>query len=471
MKKLYKYLFMVVSAVALLPLMTACSDDESTDPYDVNYVYIYSPAETNGEMVYKGNGTFLTKIASERNLTPVRCTKPAPERLVAHFTIDGSLVDAYNKEHGTNYTFVKSAQLDNATLVIEQGKYISADSLKLKLADMTEFQSGAENYILPIVMTSVEGGGVSMSQTCKMFLTFTSTYKANKVIIASGASTSLYFDTDGELVSPENTERMYWNGMISSEWAADEDITLSLEINNNLIDTYNALNGTNCEPMPTAALETSVMHIKKGQMGPEEVFALTFSDKMASLELGKNYIVPVSITEVTGVGAEANKEKSTAYLVFNTRKNPNIYVGTAPAGTKLTADSNWKVTVDGYEEYSGTNWTNIVTSPSVNTYVGAAYDGEAVLLDMGEAKEVSSIVMNYYYSAYYAYGNTKIAFSLDGQTFDEDECSLEQTGTQVVLCKKPVKARYIRIIYSTFVNSYYGACLTGLRIYTPSTEE
>lgn len=68
MKKLYKYLFMVVSAVALLPLMTACSDDESTDPYDVNYVYIYSPTEINGEMVYKGNGTFLTQIASERNL-------------------------------------------------------------------------------------------------------------------------------------------------------------------------------------------------------------------------------------------------------------------------------------------------------------------------------------------------------------------------------------------------------------------
>lgn len=60
MKKLYKYLFMVVSAVALLPLMTACSDDESTDPYDVNYVYIYSPAETNGEMVY--NGAILNRL-------------------------------------------------------------------------------------------------------------------------------------------------------------------------------------------------------------------------------------------------------------------------------------------------------------------------------------------------------------------------------------------------------------------------
>ena len=470
MKKLYKYLFMVVSAVALLPLMTACSDDESTDPYDVNYVYIYSPVETNGEMVYKGNGTFLTQVAAERNLTPVRCTKPAPERLVAHFTIDGSLVDAYNKEHGTNYTFVKSAQLDNATLVIEQGKYISADSLKLKLTDMTEFQNGAENYILPIVMTSVEGGGVSMSQTSKMFLTFTSTYKANKVVIGSGATTNLYY-LDGEMVEPENTERIQWNGMISSEWTPDDDITVSLEINNNLIDTYNALNGTNYVPMPNVALETSVMHIKKGAWGPEEVFALTFSDKMASLEFGKNYLVPVCITEVSGVGAAINSEKSTCYLMFNTRKKPNVYVGTAPTGTKLTAESNWQVTVAGYEDYYGTDWNRIITSPGTSNYVGAAFQDEPVVLDMGEVKEVSSILINYYYSSYYGYGNTKIAFSLDGETFEDEECSLERTGTHIILCRKPVLARYIRIIYSTFVNSSYGACLTGLRIYTPSTEE
>lgn len=345
MKKLYKYLFMVVSAVALLPLMTACSDDESTDPYDVNYVYIYSPAETNGEMVYKGNGTFLTKIASERNLTPVRCTKPAPERLVAHFTIDGSLVDAYNKEHGTNYTFVKSAQLDNATLVIEQGKYISADSLKLKLTDMTEFQNGAENYILPIVMTSVEGGGVSMSQTSKMFLTFTSTYKPNKVYIGTGAGTTVKL-LDGKVSEPEDPSRVYWNAMVSTEWVPDDDITVYLEIDEKLIDSYNAINGTDYKPMPNVELENPVMHIKKGEYGPEETFALTFSDKMASVKVGENYIVPVVVSKVEGVGAGLS-DRTACYLTFNVKELPNAYTTTSPTGTLIQDFTNWNVTVDG----------------------------------------------------------------------------------------------------------------------------
>lgn len=42
----------------LLPLVTACDDDEATDPYDINYVYIYKPSETNATLEYKGDGTF-----------------------------------------------------------------------------------------------------------------------------------------------------------------------------------------------------------------------------------------------------------------------------------------------------------------------------------------------------------------------------------------------------------------------------
>ena len=45
----------------LLPLVTACDDDEATDPYDINYVYIYKPSETNATLEYKGDGTFLKK--------------------------------------------------------------------------------------------------------------------------------------------------------------------------------------------------------------------------------------------------------------------------------------------------------------------------------------------------------------------------------------------------------------------------
>ena len=41
---------------------------------------------------------------------------------------------------------------------------------------MEEFKNGSENYILPIAITSINGTGVSMSESnSKIFLTFEST--------------------------------------------------------------------------------------------------------------------------------------------------------------------------------------------------------------------------------------------------------------------------------------------------------
>ena len=457
---------MCVPVAASLPLMTACSDDESTDPYDINYVYIYSPLETDNSLEYKGNGTFLTQIAPECDLNPVRCTKPAPERLVAHFAIDGSLVDDYNKKHGTGYTFLKSAELENASLVIEQGKYISADSLKVKFTDMTEFQSGAEKYILPIALTSVDGSGISISQNSKIFLTFTSTYKVNHVAIASGGEAKVYY-SEGKWVEPADS-RVSWNNMFSTDWAADDDITLSLEINNNLIDSYNSLNGTNYEQMPNVSLEHAVMHIRKGDLGPEETLVLLSSDNMASLELDKDYVVPVCVTEVSGVGAGKNEDKSVCYLVVKARKLPNYYVAEEPVGTLLTVDDSWKVTVNGAETTGRKSWTELVTNPG--RYIAPVKTNVPILIDMGEEKTISSLVVTYYYNANYSlYGDTKIETSLDGVTYEESICSLEMAMQHVILARKLVQARYIRITYPKSRYSY-GGYPTGIKIYTPATE-
>ena len=93
-------------------------------------------------------------------------------------------MDSYNQANGTNYTLLKSVQLENATLHIKKGEYISADSLKVHYTDMTEFQSGAENYLLPIAITSIEGSGASISENSKIYLTFSSIYKVNTVTMA-----------------------------------------------------------------------------------------------------------------------------------------------------------------------------------------------------------------------------------------------------------------------------------------------
>lgn len=103
MKALFKYILYSTFFAMSLPLVTACDDDEATDPYDINYVYIYKPSETNATLEYKGDGTFLKEIATEYILSPVRCTKPAPQDLTIQLAIDRSLVDAYNSEYGTSY--------------------------------------------------------------------------------------------------------------------------------------------------------------------------------------------------------------------------------------------------------------------------------------------------------------------------------------------------------------------------------
>ena len=151
---------------------------------------------------------------------------------------------------------------------------------------------------------------------------------------------------DGKVNEPENPGRIYWNAMVSTEWTPDDDITVHLEIDNKLIDSYNAINGTDYKPMENVALETSVMHIKKGEYGPEETFALTFSDKMASVKVGENYIVPVVVSKVEGVGAGLS-DRTTCYLTFNVMELPNAYTTTSPTGTLIQDFTNWNVTVDG----------------------------------------------------------------------------------------------------------------------------
>ena len=254
-------------AVSLL-LMTACNDDESVDPYDINYVYIYSPVSTENTLEYKGNGTFLVDIAPECIVNPVRCTKPAPTDLTIHINVDPSLVDSYNQANGTNYTLLKSVQLENATLHIKKGEYISADSLKVHYTDMTEFQSGAENYLLPIAITSIEGLGASISENSKIYLTFSSIYKVNTVTMGASKSMNLEYENGG---FTNLTERLELENMLTADWAADDDINISLEMDPSLIGAYNAVNGTNYVLMPNTAFEHSTVTIKKGARTPQEL--------------------------------------------------------------------------------------------------------------------------------------------------------------------------------------------------------
>lgn len=174
MKALLKNLLYCGLIFLAVGLITSCSDDESNDPYDTNYVYTYAPGISEYSLRYKEDGTFIKTIGKEQMLVPARCTKPAPSDLTITFAIDNSLVDSYNKAHGTDYVLLKNAKLENTSLTIKKGEYISAESLKVIYADMVEFTDGTMHFILPITITEVKGGGVASSDYRNFFLTYES---------------------------------------------------------------------------------------------------------------------------------------------------------------------------------------------------------------------------------------------------------------------------------------------------------
>lgn len=165
------YIFIMMTAILAV---TSCKDDEEVDQYDKNYVFVYAPGKTGHELTYLADGTFRKQVDETETLVSVRCTKPAPDDITVTFSIDGSAVDTYNSQYGTDYVLLESARLEKTTLTIKKGEYISADSLRINYTDMEEFQNGTHNYILPITISEIQGGGVELSKNRTFFLTYES---------------------------------------------------------------------------------------------------------------------------------------------------------------------------------------------------------------------------------------------------------------------------------------------------------
>lgn len=203
LKTLLYYGFMPVMVVSF---MTSCGDDTSNDPYDINYAYIRTPSITNYAIRYLEDGSFVKTIEEKSTLIPVRCTKPAPEDMAVTFEIDNSLVDAYNKAHQTDYVFLKNAKLENATLTIKKGEYISADSLKVVYTDMGEFKSGPENFILPVKIQQAGSGG-TISENNTFYLTYKS------VMVKIGEENS----PTGAKIADRSGWTVYWGERVTQK--------------------------------------------------------------------------------------------------------------------------------------------------------------------------------------------------------------------------------------------------------------
>ncbi|MEJ8739666.1 BT_3987 domain-containing protein [Phocaeicola sp. HCN-6420] len=171
MKSKFKYL--ILGALISCCGLTSCNDDDEMNA-NSNFVFMYTPATTEYNLVYKIDGSFEVGMNEEATLVPIQCNRPAASDITVNVSIDDqNLVDEYNQKHGTSYVMLKNARLEESTLTIKQGEYATSSPLKV-IYDMEEFKNGSTYFILPVSIASINGEGVSLSETHTFYILFES---------------------------------------------------------------------------------------------------------------------------------------------------------------------------------------------------------------------------------------------------------------------------------------------------------
>lgn len=451
MKKFWHYIAVCAVAATMAPL-TSCDDDDTVDPYDINYCYLYQPNSTFARLEYKANGEFLIDINDPLALKPVRLTKPAPRDLSVKVGIDPSLVDEYNQANNTEYTFLEGASIVNPVLHIPAGQYISTEVISVSFGDKKGFQTENEDLILPITITDADGQTISKSS--RIFLTFSSTYKANKVAAKNDAAITVDMDEDG-WQSAYSTLTI--SDILNADWNADDPITVSAVIDNSLIDAYNQTNVSSYKPIQ-ASLTKSEVVIPAGSSKGE--ITLNIGD-YTDIANGSEYMIPVKFTFKSGIGAVLTSDVS--YITISNLPLSLSRTAVMPSGyTQIAYEDSWNGSMDGDD----TDFAEFLLADPDNiyTYIYATTSGR-VVVDLGSARNVHIMAVSFYAWYYGLNDLLNVETSIDGNAWTKwGDVDVYGNQTYYISFSKPANFRYIRWTNGEDATSN-GAFYTGIKFY------
>jgi hypothetical protein len=457
-KKFWKYIAIAAVTSAMVPF-TACDDDSELGPkdkanYEANFVYFDKPSSTYAEVEYKANGDFLSGLTDPLKLVPIRLTKPAPAKIKVKAVIDETLVDEYNKAKGTDYAFLEGATIENPTMTIAAGQYMSADTLLISFGDHSGFINQEKDLILPIV---VEGGeGLTQSKSGRLFLTFTSTYRPNYLTIPTQEMMNkVVIMNEGW---EETIKTINVNNAFQLSYNPYEEVTVNLAIDESKVAAYNEANGTDYVFKSDAKLVSNSLTI--GTEANWGSFAIETGDTEGiANEIA--YIIPVTINSADGAAVELTENKTVYVIIKGVGReliiSPNEY-----SGSQL--DHPITCTVDGNDTYNGYyKWINVINN---DTWDYGYLKANALMeIDFGKEVNLSSFYI-YHWSSNYSATSMTLETSVDGSKWvDWGEVSYAKRSSYYVNLSAPENVRYMRIKFTSGGNGSYGIEVDGMAFF------
>lgn len=444
--KFWKVFTAFAAGVALMPLAACDNEDYTSSPnrpdYDINYVYLYEPVQAYSSIEFKATGDFLENLDNPLALTPVRCTKPAPADIHVQVVIDPTLVDSYNEANKTDYGFLTGVELVSSEFTIPKGEYLSTEEIAMNVVDREALKQNQKDLILPIKIETLSGDG-KISEHNEVYIHFI--YEANFITVSPYYQELLGQDPSTWSASMAT---LTLSDALSSSWAADGDLTFTVEPSSDYVAAFNEKYGKGYEYQFLEGVTVKSAKIAQGASKGDIVLSASVPSGMAS---GTRYVVPLRIKSVSGIGAELTSDEEICYVAVYVP--PFTLMSGTPEGSRISYDSsmNWTLSVNGSkvaqeatEDSSESLWSELFLC---NGYVAPWAEGDVCEIDFGQTYNLSGLGMSFY-AWYYALVDFKsFEYSADGSTWNSaviDFTWSAYSSTGTIKFSFPVEARYLR---------------------------
>lgn len=476
---------MALAAVAAVPVLQSCSDDEQYDvvgnPNNLVYVDMRKSNVTETTLYRTPMGVYGESTAN----VPV-CVLYAVEGsdIAVSANADTTLVSQYNAEHSTSYLSVPGDVLNSLVITptqIDRGAKSASANLTVEIPASARTSLTGNDYVLPVRL------GITGGKDDARKLVESKTNSAAYMVMHLSDDLAYVSGNTTATTSVVNTPVGVFGGIdgtfsVALHNAIDNDVKVSAEVDNSLVNTYNTDNGTSYKAMPSKV--TDALSIESATVAAGETTGtLTVSgDKNLVADLADNsYVVPLRLTMTYNNGTVVKAEKSIAYVVVkieSTIIHANVAAADMP-GTLMTdyAGVTASYTAGGTVDALSQLFDGDVTNGTALRTDEQDGKGTTMVFDLGQQRNVSGLRVARYYKSWYGgwwidqyyFSQLDIEYSNDGSTWNEAGTVTESDmskgeGYQYVAFYGAVPMRYMRIKFTSGSSAI--SSLAELGIYT-----
>lgn len=161
--------FLLPALVLAATAFTGCNDDDEYDFPGSSKTLVYATDFSGSYKVVQtpagAMGAMSVPVTAKANMRPGSDIKVT-------VAVDNDLIDAYNEEHGTNYSAlpVEALVFSQNELTIPAGELLSVDTVLVSLTEDQEILKTLNDdngYIIPVRLASVNGGGAALATSIK----------------------------------------------------------------------------------------------------------------------------------------------------------------------------------------------------------------------------------------------------------------------------------------------------------------